>query len=126
MSFRVASSFHFRFLPMSIFFSMLALGLIGTRFCLPFLIFGPILLFYIPETVHFVKYKTIKDKNLKYLLLESAWFSALLKRLALLGLGAGIISNILIHTGSSNTALSVIILSILSAFLLSASKIGKK
>ena len=126
MSFRVITSFGFRILPIAAFFCSLSIGLIGTRYAKGFSVFFILLLFFVPEIIHYLKWKRLKSSDYNYLMFKTEWFPSLLKRMALLGIVSGIASNYYYQTSAFNAAENVIYVAIFAALLILLIQIAKQ
>ena len=108
--------YHDVFLLMPLYILCLSIGLIGTGWSLYMLVGSMSLLLYVPEMLHYYKYKKIKDKDLRRLLTHSKWFVALIKKEMLLGFIAGFIMNISLSVDNKLLAVLVFFISIIISF----------
>jgi hypothetical protein len=119
----MAASYHRRFIFVSTYFIALAIGLIGTKYSLPFFVFVIPILRYIEDIYIYFKHGEIKDRSLKALLKKPSALLLFVKNIFIIGVITGGIANVLIYYDLEYYAINIVSLSIIYVVIV---KIGVK
>ncbi len=90
------------------YFLALATGLIGTKYFYPLTIFALPFVLYVTEANYFFKNGHVKDETLRDMLKRPSPFVSFVKKIVLIGLSCGLISNALFQNGRKDLAMLLI------------------